>query len=244
MTLDEAGGPHLEASIQAFVEDAASSSLELPRLTTGQWKQARKVVEGHVGLKCENCGLAADRRLRIIKGEEPRSVSDGSSEVGDAQLADLDVEAVIANFVADMSRDVLELPRLTTGQRKQARRVAEQHFQLACESYGFGLDRRLHLVKRAAGEKDCGELTCGLALKLPRASGERAAAVEEQLLGECSSSASTCTSGRGLCSLGSLDSLSTSAAAAEAVREPGGQPRRPAARGRAGPQHVHSLRRG
>lgn len=60
----------------------------------------------------------------------------------------VDIEAVIAEFLRD-ERPSLELPRsLTAEQRKQAKRLAEQHPELKCESYGYGEDRCLHLFKK------------------------------------------------------------------------------------------------
>mmetsp|Transcript_91994 Transcript_91994/g.295882 ORF Transcript_91994/g.295882 Transcript_91994/m.295882 type:complete len:227 (+) Transcript_91994:55-735(+) len=61
-----------------------------------------------------------------------------------------DVEGAVASFVADRFRTVLELPRMTTGQRKLARKIAESHPELTCESYGLAAERRLHLFKDGA----------------------------------------------------------------------------------------------
>lgn len=64
-----------------------------------------------------------------------------------------DVAGAIAAFVADDTQDVLVLPRLTTGQRKQARKLADQYQDLSCESFGFGEDRRLHLFKKGSAKR-------------------------------------------------------------------------------------------
>jgi hypothetical protein len=61
-----------------------------------------------------------------------------------------DLESIIADLLADPSRDSVQLPRLTTGQRKQAKQLVEKYETLACESFGFGPERRLHLFKRAS----------------------------------------------------------------------------------------------
>lgn len=67
---------------------------------------------------------------------------------------DFDLEATIADFVRDEARTSLELPRtLSTEQRKVARRLADQHPELKCHSYGIGTDRQLHLFKKG---KDLG----------------------------------------------------------------------------------------
>jgi len=61
----------------------------------------------------------------------------------------VDIEAMISAFLADESRKSLDLPRsLTAEQRKQAKRLAEQHQGLKCESYGYGEERQLHLFKQ------------------------------------------------------------------------------------------------
>lgn len=61
-----------------------------------------------------------------------------------------DIEAAITNFLADPGADTLELPHMTTGQRKQARKLAEANKDVTCESFGFGTDRRLLLLKNRA----------------------------------------------------------------------------------------------
>jgi hypothetical protein len=58
-----------------------------------------------------------------------------------------DLEALVAAFLADECRATLELPRMSAGQRKQAKRLVEQHPGLRCESFGFGQERQLHLFK-------------------------------------------------------------------------------------------------
>lgn len=68
-----------------------------------------------------------------------------------AHQDDFNVEVAIAAFVKDPAKSSLELPHMTTGQRKLARKLAEQHKELRCESFGFGAERRLHLFKVAGG---------------------------------------------------------------------------------------------
>jgi hypothetical protein len=63
----------------------------------------------------------------------------------------LDSQALIAEFVADAERSTMVLPQMTTGQRKQTKKILESYPELTCESYGFGQERKLHLFK-AAGE--------------------------------------------------------------------------------------------
>lgn len=65
------------------------------------------------------------------------------------QLADVNVS--IAEFAADATRLSLEMPHMTTGQRKHTKTLLESYPELKCESYGLGQERRLHLFKVAVG---------------------------------------------------------------------------------------------
>jgi len=69
-------------------------------------------------------------------------------EADTSQDDGLDVEAAIANFLADPDRLSLELPHMTTGQRRRARKLTEDSPELKCESYGFGPERQLHIFKK------------------------------------------------------------------------------------------------
>mmetsp|Transcript_58926 Transcript_58926/g.116724 ORF Transcript_58926/g.116724 Transcript_58926/m.116724 type:complete len:371 (-) Transcript_58926:196-1308(-) len=63
--------------------------------------------------------------------------------------APVDVEVLLAAFIKDDSCKQLELPRsLTADQRKQAKRLAEKHGGLKCESFGFGEDRQMFINKK------------------------------------------------------------------------------------------------
>jgi len=66
-----------------------------------------------------------------------------------AQDGNFDVEKALADFLADPSCMELQLPHMTTGQRKQAKKLVDQYPEIKCESYGFGPDRSLHLFKGA-----------------------------------------------------------------------------------------------
>lgn len=61
--------------------------------------------------------------------------------------AEFDIEAAIAGFMANPAQASLELPCMSAAQRKQAKKLADQHPELKCESYGFGAERQLHLFK-------------------------------------------------------------------------------------------------
>jgi len=63
-------------------------------------------------------------------------------------MAAFDVAAVIADFEAASCMTSLELPHMTTGQRKVTKKLLEQYPDIRCDSYGFGADRRLHLFKK------------------------------------------------------------------------------------------------
>lgn len=188
----------IDAAIASFASDPSRQSFELPRMTTGQRKEARRLAEQHADTKCESFGQGADRRLRLIKtaGEPHEDQEHEDLEAKDSEGA-LDVEALIAEFLADSERSSLELPRMTTGQRKQAKRIAEQHPRLKCESFGFAADRRLHLFKTETGEAASSASTpCEGNLLPTRLSGniKACAAEEPRCSGECSPGASTCAS--------------------------------------------------
>jgi len=149
----------LEAAVAELLADPHRSSLDLPQMTNGQRKQARKYIEEHSGLTCENVGLGAERRLRVLKlgqggpdqeDEEAQSrevASCESSMSGTKSDESFDIDVAISEFLADARRRSLELPHMTTGQRKQARKLVDKHPELKCESYGLGAERRLHLFK-------------------------------------------------------------------------------------------------
>lgn len=74
-------------------------------------------------------------------------------------MATFDAAAAIAEFLADADRTSLELPHMSSGQRKSTKKLLEKYPELRCESYGFGVDRQLHLFKKSAKEDyDAGEL--------------------------------------------------------------------------------------
>ncbi|CAK0831941.1 unnamed protein product, partial [Prorocentrum cordatum] len=89
---------------------------------------------------------------------------------------EIDIEALIAAFLADEGRATLEMPRMSAGQRKQAKRLVEQHPGLRCESFGLGQDRQLHLFKEAA----CASAAAATASTSPKgaAAGTASAAAE------------------------------------------------------------------
>lgn len=63
--------------------------------------------------------------------------------------APVDIEALLTAFLKDESCKQLELPRsLTADERKQAKRLAEKHGGLKCESFGFGEDRQMFINKK------------------------------------------------------------------------------------------------
>jgi hypothetical protein len=59
----------------------------------------------------------------------------------------LNIQAIIDEFAADPLRSSMELPHMTTGQRKTTKQLLESHPELKCQSFGFGPDRKLHLFK-------------------------------------------------------------------------------------------------
>jgi len=63
--------------------------------------------------------------------------------------AAFDVTTAVAEFVADAACTSLTLPHMSSGQRKSAKKLLEQHPEVHCESYGFGAERQLHLFKKS-----------------------------------------------------------------------------------------------
>jgi len=75
--------------------------------------------------------------------------SPGQMAISNAEGMSFDVESAIRSFVADESCTTLELPAsLSVEQRRCAKKCAEQHEGVRCESFGFGAERRLHLFKQ------------------------------------------------------------------------------------------------
>lgn len=73
-----------------------------------------------------------------------------------------DLEATIAAFLCDEGRTSIELPSsLSAEQRKLARRLADQHPELKCQSYGIGAERQLHLFKKVVG-RNCAPTSIGV----------------------------------------------------------------------------------
>jgi len=73
-------------------------------------------------------------------------------EADKSEDGDFDVDAALAAFLANAAQLTLELPHMTTGQRRHARKLVESHPELKCESYGFGEERQLHIFKKGFGE--------------------------------------------------------------------------------------------
>lgn len=72
-------------------------------------------------------------------------------------IEEFDIEVAIANFLADETSSSLELPHMTTGQRKQTKKAVDRHPGLTCESYGFGQERQLHLFKKSQDTRTAGK---------------------------------------------------------------------------------------
>lgn len=150
----------MQSAIADLLADPCVSVLDLPRMTTGQRKIARKFIAEQPGLVCENVGLGRERRLRAIKleasdGSEPQCLAKEEEAAGEVESSDqlgegFDVEATIAEFLADTQQTTFELPHMSTEQRKLAKKLVEGLPELKCESYGLGAGRRLHVFKSAS----------------------------------------------------------------------------------------------
>jgi hypothetical protein len=67
-------------------------------------------------------------------------------------MATFDAATAIAQFLEDGHCTFLQLPHMTTGQRKVTKKLLENYPELRCESFGFGQERQLHVFKKNAGE--------------------------------------------------------------------------------------------
>lgn len=85
-------------------------------------------------------------------------------------MSAIDIANTIGEFAADPLRVSLELPHMTTGQRKHTKKLLEEYPELQCESYGFGGERKLHVFKKGAvkvkQEEDCEALVSSVGLSM------------------------------------------------------------------------------
>lgn len=65
-------------------------------------------------------------------------------------MSSCDVAVAMEEFLRDPEQASLELPHMTTGQRKSTKKMLEKYPELQCESYGFGAERKLVLFKQGA----------------------------------------------------------------------------------------------
>merc|ERR1719329_1860053 len=92
----------------------------------------------------------SSKQALLAKKQQAAAESSAKKKQTAVLVADsLDVGGLVKNFVADSSKQTLELPRtLTAEQRKQVKREAEKCEGLRCDSFGFGSERQLHVFKR------------------------------------------------------------------------------------------------
>lgn len=110
-TRPEAGAFDVKAAIAAFLADAGAASLELPHMTAGERKSAKKLVEEHHGLSCESFGFGAERKLLLLKRNSAKG-SDASSpkkamgglraaprkEPGDGDASYMETQSTVASL--------------------------------------------------------------------------------------------------------------------------------------------------
>merc|ERR1719454_2283236 len=71
----------------------------------------------------------------------------------DGAAAAVDLAKVIAEFAVDSSDASLALPAsLSADERQVAKRLVGQYSQIECASFGFGPERRLHLLRRRSSK--------------------------------------------------------------------------------------------
>jgi len=59
-----------------------------------------------------------------------------------------DAESAIADFRRDSMQLTLELPPMSTAQRKYVKAIVDRYSELYCESFGLSLERCIHIFKR------------------------------------------------------------------------------------------------
>merc|ERR1740138_429765 len=106
----EDGSVDLEALINAFCQDAASESLELPRsLTADQRKEAKRLADQRPELKCESFGFGEERRLHLFKKKDQDRVRVKNTFIDDWEGAGGEGEpAVFRSMPAQSPVDLLE----------------------------------------------------------------------------------------------------------------------------------------
>mmetsp|Transcript_10444 Transcript_10444/g.14719 ORF Transcript_10444/g.14719 Transcript_10444/m.14719 type:complete len:144 (-) Transcript_10444:5-436(-) len=77
--------------------------------------------------------------------------------------------SALATFLADPAQMTLELPPMSAAQRREVKQLAGQYPELRCESYGFGVERQLHLFKPAAGSSQCAKVSSDTASSIGEA---------------------------------------------------------------------------
>jgi hypothetical protein len=73
--------------IAEFLADIECSSLELPRMTPGQRKQTKSVLEQHPEIKCESFGFGKERQLHLFKKPNGAECGSGSENRANEVMA-------------------------------------------------------------------------------------------------------------------------------------------------------------
>jgi len=73
--------------------------------------------------------------------------ADEPPQGGGSEQENFDMEQALADFLTDASRKEFQLPHMTTGQRKQAKSIADKYPEIKCKSYGCGAERKLYFFK-------------------------------------------------------------------------------------------------
>lgn len=62
------------AAIFEFLADPVSTSIKLPKMTAGQRKSMKKLIQEHPEIRCESYGFGDDRQMHLFKAAEQESM--------------------------------------------------------------------------------------------------------------------------------------------------------------------------
>lgn len=140
----EAAEVNVQALIDAFLADEASTELELPRsLTAEQRSQAKKLAQANSELKCESYGFGEERRLHLFKKNTQDRVIVKNGFIDDWEGAEGKEPAMFRSVPAGMPENLLE----RTLQRCLNGKLDLKELATHAESVGSGSPRSPYPIK-------------------------------------------------------------------------------------------------